>query len=165
MKTKKIICLSMAWLAAFGMRLPQVALAVEPTPPVEDIALAEGGVLHGKVVDLQGSGVGGVPLSVKSQNREVVRTTTNTDGSFTVNGLNDGVYQLAASDGQGVYRLWSAKKAPPVARNGAIVYTQGGCGGGGGLKMLLANPIVIAGLVATAIAVPVALANSHHASP
>jgi hypothetical protein len=31
--------------------------------------------------------------------------------------------------------------------------------------MLLANPIVIAGVVATAIAVPVALANEHHASP
>jgi len=170
MKTKKIICLSMAWLAAFGICLPQVVLAVEPTPPVEDVALAEGGVLHGKVVDLQGGGVGGVSGSVKSQNREVVRTTTNTDGSFAVKGLNDGVYQLSASDGQGVYRLWSAKKAPPVARNGAIVYTQGNCngdncGGCGGLKMLLANPIVIAGLVATAIAVPVALANSHHASP
>ena len=31
--------------------------------------------------------------------------------------------------------------------------------------MLLANPVVVAGVVATAIAVPVAIANSKSASP
>jgi hypothetical protein len=33
------------------------------------------------------------------------------------------------------------------------------------LKMLLANPIVIAGIVATAIAVPIAVVNSNPSSP
>lgn len=36
---------------------------------------------------------------------------------------------------------------------------------GAGLNQLLANPIVIASIVATAIAVPVALANSDPSSP
>lgn len=164
MKTKRFVSVVMAWFAVLGMCLPQVVLAAEAAPPVTDIALADGGVLQGRVVDLQGGGVAGVDVSVKSQNREVTRTTTNADGQFSVKGLNDGVYQLAAADGQGVFRLWSAKKAPPVSKNGAIVYTQN-AGGMGGLKMFLSNPIVIAGIVATAIAVPVALANQHDSSP
>ena len=61
--------------------------------------------------------------------------------------------------------MWTANAAPPSAQKDALVYTQFGAGGGGGLKMLLANPIVVAGVVATAIAVPVAIANASPASP
>ena len=70
-----------------------------------------------------------------------------------------------SGEGHGIYRFWSPGTAPPAAQKGAIVYTQNGNGGGGGLKMFLSNPIVIAGIVATAIAVPVALNNSHPSSP
>ena len=70
------------------------------------------------------------------------------------------MYHVAAGQNQGSFlRVWKSGTAPPSAQNNAIVYTQGG-----GIKSFLANPIVIAGVVATAIAVPVALANSHHAS-
>jgi len=132
-------------------------------PAVVDIALADGGVLHGQVVDLQGSGVTGVPVSVKDKDRDVAGTTTTADGRFAVQGLKGGVYQVAAGQGQGVFRLWTSKAAPPSAQKDAIVYTQ--FGSGGGLKMLLANPIVIAGVVATAVAVPIAVANSRPSSP
>lgn len=165
MKTGWIVRSVFLSLATLGLCLPQVAFAASPAanPPVVDIALADGGVLQGQVVDLQGSGVAGVPVSVKSQDREIVRTTTTEGGQFSVQGLRGGVYQLAAGQGQGVYRMWAANTAPPSAQKNVIVYTQGG--GGGGLKMFLSNPIVIAGLVATAIAVPVALANTGSCSP
>ena len=55
-------------LATLGVCLPEVVIAATPQPQmpaVVDIALADGGVLHGQVVDLQGSGVTGVPVSVK----------------------------------------------------------------------------------------------------
>ncbi len=167
MKTGWLVRSVMISLATVGLCMPQVAFAAAPTPtpPVVDIALTDGGVLHGQVVDLQGSGVAGIPVSVKAQNQEVVRTTTTDGGRFSVKGLRGGVYQLAAAQGQGVYRMWAANTAPPSAQKDAIVYTQGGYGGGGGLKMFLSNPIVIAGLIATAIAVPVALANSGSSSP
>jgi hypothetical protein len=165
-------------LATLGMCFPQVVFAAThtPAPAVVDVALSDGGVLHGRVVDLQGSGAAGVPVVVRAQDKNVASITTAADGSFSVQGLRGGVYQVAAGKGQGVYRLWSAGTAPPVAQTSAVVYTQSSMvnsdvvvytqnGGGGGLKMWLANPIVIAGIVATAIAVPVALANSHHASP
>jgi hypothetical protein len=182
MKTSKLVRHVVLSLATFGMCLPQVAFAVEPasTPAVVDVALGDGGMLHGQVVDLQGSAVAGVPVSVKAQNRDVAATTTGADGSFNIQGLRGGVYQVATVQGHGVYRLWTAGTAPPAAQTAAVIYTQSGNhvvdsnvvvytqngeGEGGTLKMLLTNPIVIAGVVATAIAVPVALANSHSASP
>jgi hypothetical protein len=156
-------------LAVLGLCLPEMALAGSQSTPaapppasraVVDIALADGGVLHGQVVDLQGNNAMGVPVSVKTQDQQIIRTTTVKDGRFTVSGLRGGVYQVAAGQGQGVYRLWTAKAAPPSAQKNAVVYT-----GAGTLKMLLANPIVVAGVVGTAIAVPIALANSRSSSP
>lgn len=154
--------------ATLGLCLPQVVLAGAsapvPTPAVVDVALADGGVLHGKLVDLQNKSVASVPVSVQLQNKEVAQAKTDKDGHFSISGLKGGVYQVVAGAGRGVYRLWTGKAAPPSAQKDAIVYTQFG-GGGGGLAMLLANPIVVAGVVATAIAVPVAIANSQPASP
>jgi len=155
-------------LATAGMVMPSAIYAAEPapapTPAVVDIALSDGGMLQGQLVDLQGANVSGVPVSVKTQDRDIATTTTTADGRFAVKGLRGGVYQVAAGQGHGIYRVWSAGTAPPAAQNGAIVYTQGGMGGGS-LKTLLSNPIVIAGVVATAVAVPVALANSRSSSP
>jgi hypothetical protein len=155
-------------LATLGLCLPSVVFAAPApaTPPVVDIAMADGGVLHGQVVDLQKGGAAGMPVTVRTQNNEVAKTTTQKDGRFTIQGLRGGVYQVAAGQGQGVFRVWTANAAPPSAQPRAIVYTQNvDNGNSGGLKTFLANPIVIAGIVATAIAVPVALANSHSASP
>ena len=153
-------------LALVGLCLPEVALAAEqaPAPVVTDIALADGGTLHGQLVDLRGGGVAGAPVSLRAQDREVANTTTTTDGRFQVQGLQGGVYQVAAGQGNGTYRFWTPGTAPPAAQKGAIVYTGSG-GGGGGLKSFLSNPLVIAGIVATAIAVPVALNNMPSASP
>jgi hypothetical protein len=170
MKTARVVQTVAFFLATLGMCLPELAFAQmpttttpPPTPAVVDIALADGGVLHGRLVDLQNRSVANVPVAVRAQSKEVARSMTTNDGHFTVTGLRGGVIQLAAGDGRGVYRLWTANAAPPSAQKNAIVYTQFGTGGG--MKMLLANPIVIAGVVATAIAVPVAIANSRPASP
>jgi hypothetical protein len=165
MKAGRFVRGTMILLATVGVCLPELALAASPpTPPaVIDVAMADGGVLHGQVVDLQGGNATGLPVSVRSQDKEITRTTTAKDGRFTVQGLRGGVYQVAAGEGQGVYRLWTAKAAPPSAQKNAIVFTQGILGGGP--KMLLANPIIVAGVVATAVAVPVAIANSSPSSP
>lgn len=167
MRTGCLIRSVAASLAVLGLCLPQVAFAesAPATPAVVDVAMADGGVLHGQVVDLQKGGAANVPVTVRTQGNDVAKTTTQKDGRFTVQGLRGGVYQVAAGQGQGVYRLWTANAAPPSAQNNAVVYTQNTNGKSGGLKTFLANPIVIAGIVATAIAVPVALANSHSSSP
>ncbi len=152
------------FLAVVGMCVPELAFAAAPpaTPAVVDVALSNGGVLHGQLIDLRGGNAAGVPVSVKAQNKEIIRTVTVKDGRFAVPGLRGGVYQVAAARGQGVYRVWTAKAAPPSAQKNAIVFTGLF---GGAPKMLLANPVIVAGVVATAIAVPVAIVNSSPSSP
>jgi hypothetical protein len=156
-----------------GICVPQVAFAVEPAPAILDVALADGGVLHGQVVNAQGAGAAGMPVYIRTQDRDVAAATTAADGSFAVQGLKGGVYQVSTLQGHGVYRLWSPGTAPPVAQNGAVLYTQSSAvdsnvvhytqnGDGGGLKTFLTNPLVIAGIVATAVAVPVACNQWHH---
>lgn len=166
MKTVRVIRSVFVSLATLGMCVPTVAFAADPAPQpvVSDIALANGGTLQGRLIDLQGGNVANVPVSLRTQDRIVATTTTESDGRFSVEGLNGGVYQVAAGQGQGVYRLWTDGTAPPAAQSGAVVYTQNTTSGGG-LKSFLANPLVIAGIVATAIAVPVAIANSQSSSP
>ncbi len=181
MKITKFVRGMALTLATLGLCVPQVAFAVEPAAPaILDVALSDGGMLHGRVVSVQGTGVAGAPVFVKAQDRDVATATTAADGTFNVQGLKGGVYQVATIQGHGIYRLWSAGTAPPAAQNGAVVYTQSsvvdskvvhytqdgcGCGcGDGALKMLLSNPVVIAGLVATAIALPIALNQWHHTS-
>jgi hypothetical protein len=156
---------------------PTALLAGEtaPTtpPPISDIALGNGGVLAGQVVDPQG-----VP-SVKSrvslqdvQNREIAATVTDPQGYFSFAGVRGGVYQIVTPQGRGVYRLWPAGMAPPGAQRGALIVNggdmvRGAPPPGGGMKFWLTNPIVVGGAVATAIAVPVAIHNSNRspASP
>ena len=65
------------WLAVLGICLPQVAFAAAPaspdTPPVVNIALGDGGVLHGRVVNLKGAGVIKTGVSVKAQDQVIAR--------------------------------------------------------------------------------------------
>ncbi len=175
MKTGRAIRGVVLSLAALGMCLPQITFAVEPAPAILDVALADGGVLHGQVVNTQGVGAAGMPVYIRTQDRDVAAATTAADGTFSVQGLKGGVYQVSTLQGHGVYRLWSAGTAPPAAQNGAVVYTQSGAvdsgvvhytqnGGDGALKMFLTNPVVIAGVVATAVALPIAL-NQWHQTP
>ncbi len=156
-------------LAALGLCLPAPLFAADPPrgSAAADVALRDGGVLVGQVVSAQGTGVSGVPLTLRNQGKTMLTTTTGKEGYFAVKGLRGGVYQLVAQDGHGVYRLWTRGTAPPAAKEGAVLVVGDDVLRGqapGGLKTFLTNPLVIAGVVATAVAVPVALANSHHNS-
>jgi hypothetical protein len=169
MKTRRIVNGVMVSLAAVGFLLPQPLLAAKPAPasPAIDVALRDGGLLVGQVVDEQGAALGNVPVSLRYQDRQLVAGKTNKDGSFGFNGLRGGVYQIVAAKGHGVYRVWTVGTAPPAAQDGALVVSgdpvvRGQAGGG--FAAFITNPLVIAGVVATAIAVPVAIHNSRHRS-
>lgn len=168
----------LASLAVAGLCLPEAACAAGPTAPaVTDVALAQGGVLQGQVVSPQtGKPMANVPVTLRSQDKVVATTMTATDGRFTVQGVRGGVHQVVAGEGHGIYRLWTPGTAPPSAQVNAVVYTETVAvaqsspnipvtyTAAGGVKGFLTNPWVIGGVVATAIAVPVALNNTHHSS-
>jgi hypothetical protein len=178
-----------SWVAAavcLGIFSAQAAMAAPPGQLAlsADVALADGGVLTGQVVDAQGVALANAPVAVLSQGREVVRVAANADGAFAIGGLKGGVYEVAAPGHRGVYRMWAPRTAPPAARHGLMLVSGGdlvrgqygygpppgppvsGEPGPFGKTMgwMSAHPYITAGIVATAIAVPIAVSEADDAS-
>jgi hypothetical protein len=168
---------SMLCIACCGMILPLNLRAAESqstssdsktdvplaaTPEVSDVALQDGNVLQGQVVDVKGQPVAGVPVSLLERQQEVAKATTAADGSFQVSGVRGGIYRVVTFQGDGTYRAWPQGAAPPAAKP-KIVLTQNS-NGPGPIVRVLTSPLAICAIVATAIAVPVALANRNHGS-
>lgn len=162
-------------LACLGILVP--ASALEPataaidsrqTPPVVDVMLDDGGALQGQVVDVQGKPLAQSVLSIRQADREVATAVSDPSGRFRVAGLRGGMYQIVAGEATHVYRLWAPRTAPPSAQPGAFVVVGGQqvlgqSHHGQRLLKLLHNPWVIAGIVAAAIAIPVAIHNADRA--
>jgi hypothetical protein len=133
-------------------------------PAVIDVALDAGGTLQGQVVDARGEAAPRTPVSIQQLDREVARAVTDASGRFRVTGLRGGTYRIVAGEATGAYRLWAANTAPPAALPSALVVAgdqQLVRGNLGQCIQFLRNPWVVAGLVAVAIAVPVALHNAE----
>jgi hypothetical protein len=156
--------MTLATIACLGMIVPPSALAGQPAKLANDVALRPGGLLVGQVVDAQGAVQAGRVVSIQHGDREVVRTSSDQNGVFAAQGLRGGQYQIATENGLSVCRLWAPETAPPAAHEAAIVVTgqdvvRGQWGGGGAwLNWVRSHPYITAGIVAAAIAVPLAVA-------
>jgi hypothetical protein len=163
-------------VAILGICLPQSLLASTPvkqSAPVVDVALGQGGKLLGQVVDTNGAVESNVPVSLRQGDRELAKAKADANGYFAFSGLRGGVYQVVAAKGVASYRVWAQRTAPPTAQKGALVVSgqnlmrgqyHHGHGRFGVMKSYLANPWVVAGIVATAVAVPVGIHNSSSSS-
>ncbi|MEX2093513.1 MAG: carboxypeptidase-like regulatory domain-containing protein [Pirellulales bacterium] len=160
----------LAAVACVGIVCPPAALAAEPAGAAKDVALRPGGVLVGQVIDQQGAVQVGSEISIQHDQQEVVRTKTDANGIFAAQGLRGGQYQIIAQDGQSFCRLWAADTAPPAASDAAVIVTgqevvRGQWGaewgteyGGRWLDWVRSHPYITAGVVAAAIAAPLAVA-------
>jgi hypothetical protein len=158
-----------AAIACLGIVVPQAAFAGPPAGGrIADVALRGGGTMVGAVYSAEGLPQSGQLVSVQTNGREVTRTTTDEHGRFIAEGLKGGVYQLVTTEGMASYRVWSEGTAPPAAQPAALVVTgdvvRGGFAHCGGLGAWLSNPWVLAAIVATAIAVPIALNDDDSTS-
>ena len=154
-------------LAAVGLCLPATAFAASPSQAgPKDVKLTQAGVLVGQVIDAQGQVIAGKPVVVQYKNNLVAAPTTDKNGYFALKNVQPGVYRIASMKGVSDYRVWTQETAPPKAASGALLVEGNevirGQMGGMALRNLLANPLVIAGIVATAVAVPVAIHNSQN---
>jgi len=151
-----------ATMACLGTMLPQCAFGAPPQAnKIADVALRSGGTLVGAVYDSQGLPAEGAIVSVQQSGKEVARTQTDQKGRFIAEGLQGGVYQIATAKGVAVYRAWTPGTAPPAAQQQALVINGDVVRGIGNGEILafLSNPWVLAGIVATAIAVPIAVSD------
>ncbi len=166
------------WVASVAMvAQPQLLIAAQPTAitPTEttrqvvqapaDVALAEGGIVSGQVVDTAGQPQAGVPVILHTANKDVAKVHTDEQGNFRVASLQGGVYRVSTKGNEGVYRFWSPRTAPPGSQTGLNLVSgqnvfRGQVGGGPFTSMgqwIAEHPILTGGIVAAAIAIPLAL--------
>ncbi len=172
MKRTGVVTRFFMLLAVLGCGQLDTASAAEATHqqasgPV-DVALFDGGVLHGRVMDSEGAALARTPVSLWDQNQQVFATTTDENGRFLMHGLHGGVYQLVAAGNRDIVRLWTPGTAPPMCRQDALLMVRGFTVRGqhdgpfgGHLHHWYKNPWIVGGLIATAVAVPVAIHNSR----
>jgi hypothetical protein len=173
MGRKTVWGFNLVWLAVLGMVVPIPALqaADRPAAPVamsRDVALSADGMLRGQVLSPQGLGVPGVHVAVSSAARDLGSTVTNAEGRFEIAGLKGGVLTLAAGQSRTTVRAWTPKAAPPASQSEVLLVAGQSQTLGqswGGFKSVITNPWVIAGIVAAAVAIPVAIHNSNDDGP
>lgn len=167
--------------ASLAERLPAAAETVTAAFNVTDVALDARGSLHGQVLTAQGQPVAGAPV-VLDDGASQVTGTTGSDGAFRFDHVRGGAYRVQSAGQTHFCRAWTSGTAPPAANTGVMVVPAGatvlgqycsspvGCGspvaaGFGGLREALKNPLVVGGIVAAAIAIPVALHDADNDDP
>ncbi|MAT71710.1 MAG: hypothetical protein CMJ58_19560 [Planctomycetaceae bacterium] len=172
-----------AAVAACMCMLSAPALAAPGAPSVQrpaDVALGDGGTLVGQLVDAQGAPLAGAPVSIQSGGREIVRATTDAQGQFSITGLKGGMLEIAAPGHYQSYRCWAPRTAPPAANSGVLMVANGdllrgqygacptpGCSPGPfgtAMGWVAQHPLITAGVVAAAIAIPLAIDDDDPAS-
>lgn len=185
MKTKWSKYLVVA-LCCLGSILGPGAYAENTAVQSVDIALAKGGILIGQVLDTEGQTLKQAEVVLKSGGQEIARCQTDKSGKFQVSGLRGGSIEVASAGTVGNCRVWAPGTAPPAAQPGLLVVAEGdvvrgqhgggrrvpghsyGRGvqghGGGLLAKMIEHPLVTAGAVGAAIAVPLAVSNDDSPS-
>lgn len=171
MKLKRMNLVATA-LSCVGMLLSPVAMAAEPLPaPIRttpsDVALGDGGVLVGQVVDAQGVALAMETVTLADHQQEIARVRADQDGRFSVPDLKGGVYRIAARGQESMYRLWAPNTAPPAAQQRVmfvvgdqVVRGQYGVTPGPFSSMaqwVADHPLITGSAIAAAIAIPIAL--------
>jgi len=173
MKRIGVLRTGLLLLACLGMMLPTPVLHAAsadgvPGPRTSadvDVVLHEGGQLHGQLVDMQQKPLAGTSVALRYQDRQIATTVTDPAGRFRFSGVRRGTHQIVAGPTRRICRTWNPNAAPPSARQRVriVVGDEPVRGQDGPMGYWLGNPWVIAGLVAVAVAVPVAIHN-HRAS-
>jgi hypothetical protein len=138
---------------------------------IRDIELAHGGLLVGRLLDANGRPLDNADVSIQSGGKTLASTQTDADGVFAISNLHGGVHQLMTADHTQLYRLWANGTAPPrapksidVVSGSDVVRGQYGPPPANRMwrnaKVWATNPWIVGGIVAAAVAIPVALSDN-----
>ena len=173
MPTLRAIRCVLTSTAVAGMLLPlPFVQGAQPASQTEmgsaivvDVALGTGGELFGQVVDADGRPVAGTQVAILNQTKnQVTRWPTDRAGRFVARNMSGGLHQLQTPNGLLVCRCWVVRTAPPASTNQLLIIDDARIARGQRPIGELLTPIVIGLLIATAIAVPIAVHNSQDAS-
>ncbi len=151
---------------------PAAAQVAQAKPPViRDVELKYGGLLIGRLLDANGRPHPDAEVSVLTAGKTLATTRTDAEGVFAVSKLRGGVHEIQTAENVQVCRLWAHDTAPPgVAKSIDVVsgddVVRGQYGPPPGNRMLkkakvwATNPFIVGGVVAAAVAIPVALSDN-----
>lgn len=167
---------ALALLASVGMCLPAgAARAAEPAAVdahvIRDVELGHGGLLIGRLLDANGRPLPKADVSLLAGGKTLAATQTDADGVFAVAKLHGGVHEIATPESVQIFRLWAPGTAPPnspqsvdIVAGSDVVRGQYGPPPGNRFvrkaKVWATNPFVVGGVVAAAVAIPVALSDN-----
>jgi hypothetical protein len=132
-----------------------------PRSLITDIALQPGSMLRGYLIHAAGQALANRSVEVFRDGQRVQSVYTGPEGQFIAGPLRGGVYRVSAAEISGVVRLWAPYTAPPGAKpqlwivSGPVSRAQMHPA-----STVMGSPLVVAGLVAAAVAIPVAM-TSH----
>ena len=116
-------------LACWGLLVPQTSVLADASAAVKpaviqkatDVALTANGMLVGAAFLPNGKHLDGATVVISQGDQEIVRTNTNTNGTFAVAQMKTGSYQIAIGNKAAPIRVWNAQAAPPKAKTKAIL--------------------------------------------
>lgn len=151
-----------------GVAWAETAPAAKPR--AIDVALRPEGMLVGQVVSASGAPLSQSEVKLRMHDGREAVAKTNDQGGFAFRGVR-GVVTLHSDKTAAVVRTWAPGTAPPNATPALLMVegdevARGQHYAGAGTqavvdrsKRLMANPLFVAGVIATAVAIPVAIAN------
>lgn len=175
-KTRFATPLVIALMAMPAWSVEAVRNAGQSIDRPADVALTAEGLLAGQVVDAQGAAVEEAVVLLYGAEGKPVVTKTNALGQFAYRGVGSGVYYLESGDQVRLTRVWPREIAPPSSQAGVLLVAdrdavRGQYGPPEGAnsfvrraKRVMTNPLAVAGIVATAVAIPVAVHNADSGS-
>ncbi len=168
-----------------AMALLMALLLVAPLPTAGastgiatavDISLHNNAYVVGQLVSAEGMPVASAEVRMTLMDGRTAVTQTDAQGGFAFRGVTGAAY-LTTHNAEQVVRVWDAKTAPPKAAPAVLMVEQKEIARGQHYagqnannfvktsKRLMANPLFVAGAVATAVAIPVAISNADDDPP
>lgn len=116
-----VACFGFALAASDVLAETRPAAKSRVVPSIDDVALASGGTLTGRLVDGSGTPIEGARVVLHQGKQLVSESITDKSGSYVFKDLRGGVYQLTSADSQKTFRAWKNNAAPPGAREQALL--------------------------------------------
>ncbi|QDS95988.1 hypothetical protein FF011L_47920 [Roseimaritima multifibrata] len=127
---------------------------------VSNVALQDN-VLQGALVDANGQAIAEATVVLSRMDEVIDQQVTDAEGRYAFENVQAGHYQVRSAAGMELVRTWEADSAPNGAKQGIIQTVDRDMARGrfGHYGLSTCQKILIGGVIAAAIAIPIAVSN------
>jgi hypothetical protein len=146
--------------------IPVASLGKQPTGTPQyrlsrDVQLDKNGLLNGQLINIAGEPVANTTIEIRHRNQRLDVAITNEDGEFRLRVNKTGAYLITVSGMQITCRCWTATAAPPAATDDLVLMSpEKTVRGQRPFADIITNPLFVGAVIATAVAIPIAVSTS-----